>query len=162
MQVPVVGVWWGVGTATQIGSCRRRLATWRLSWVLSPRSSAWGAGTVLGLSHQLSHTSLFQVASAPLYRLKPSETERRERVYHAGSQEAGCWALNPVSIALQLASPAPQGAGWLRPAPRRAHSLHRASRTGAVWRWVLAYSCVRLRMFQSCLVLTTRLGSSTR
>ena len=128
----------------------------------SPRSSAWGAGTVLGLSHQLSHTSLFQVASAPLYRLKPSETERRERVYHAGSQEAGCWALNPVSIALQLVSPAPQGAGWLHPAPRRAHSLHRTSRTGAVWRWVLAYSCVRLQMFQSCLVLTTRLVSSTR
>ena len=98
----------------------------------SPGSSARGAGAVLGLSPQLSHRSLFQVASAPLYRLKPSETERRKRVYRAGSQEAGCWALNPVSIALQSVSPPPQGAGWLRPAPRRGHSPHRASRTGAV------------------------------
>ena len=33
---------------------------------------------------------------------------------------------------------------------------------GRCVRWVLAYSCARLRMFQSCWVLMTRLGSSTR
>ena len=44
---------------------------------------------------------------------------RCERVYHAGSQEAGCWALNPVSNDLQSVFPPPQGVGWLRLAPWR-------------------------------------------
>ena len=119
----------------------------------SPRSSARGAGTVLGLSPQLSHTSLFQVASAPLYRLKPSETERRERVYHAGSQEAGCWALNPVSNDLQLVFPPPQGVGWLHLAPWR-DTAH----TGLPG-WVLCGAGCWLRCVRGCWMFQSFLGA---
>ena len=119
----------------------------------SPRSSAWGAGTVLGLSHQLSHTSLFQVASAPLYRLKPSETERRERVYHAGSQEAGCWALNPVSNDLQSVFPPPQGVGWLHLAPWR-DTAH----TGLPGRVLCGAGCW-LRCVRGCWMFQSFLGA---
>ena len=113
-------------------------------------------------SHPSSPTHHSSRWCQPLYRLKTSEMERCERVYHTGSQEAGCWALNPVSDDLQSVFPPPQGVGWLRLA-----SWRDAAHTGLPG-WVLCGAgcwlpCVRgCWMFQSCRVHSTHLSSSTR
>ena len=121
----------------------------------SSPSSARGSGMVLAPdTHIPAHPHIALPGGvSPLYKLKTSEMERCERVYHVGSQEAGCWALNPVSNDLQSVFPPPQGVGWLHLAPWR-DTAH----TGLPG-WVLCGAGCWLRCVRGCWMFQSFLGA---